>query len=402
MKNLSALLLLLAVAPGGAVAQPNATPSQTTVEPAAKTLLDGVTATYHAAKGVRFKLVVDEKNTQSHFAVSFQKPNLLRVETHATGQPTKFVSDGKARYSVEGTTYKREPLPEQAEMLWAPMNNGTGFLMSAMLDGHSPIVALQKALKSAPFPNPRMTVVVPPLAVVDGVSLNGVKINLLTSTTPKSTPSSVSVIYLWFDPVGLLSRISTSSVEGKTIEKSTEQISDQQLDPTFAPDTFKFNATGLKLAPIPTVEEQSEFDPRLKVGTAPLAFSAKTLKGQTVSLANYKGKVLILDFWATWCGPCVASMPELKSVYAKYHPKGLEVVGISLDEDKSDLTSYIKTNKITWSQVFDGKGWESRVPHIYGVKAIPFFLVVGKNGKIAAVDPRDDLEGAVKKALAAS
>lgn len=182
---------------------------------------------------------------------------------------------------------------------------------------------------------------------------------------------------------------------------SRERVFNQQLNPTFPPDTFKFDPTGLTLASEPKPEQEPDyFDKRLVVGAQPFAFSAKALNGQTISPANYKGKVLLMDFWATWCGPCVASLPELQAAYKKYHAQGLEVVGISLDQDKSALTSFVKTNKMPWPQVFDGQGWKSAVPGVYGVRAIPFLLIVGRDGKIAAVNPRGKIDSAVKAALA--
>jgi peroxiredoxin len=144
-------------------------------------------------------------------------------------------------------------------------------------------------------------------------------------------------------------------------------------------------------------QEPDYFDKRL-VGAQPFAFSAKALNGQTISPTNYKGKVLLMDFWATWCGPCVASLPELQAAYKKYHAQGLEVVGISLDEDKSaHVVRQNQQNALAAS--FDGQGWKSAVPGVYSVKAIPFMLIVGRDGKIAAVNPRDHIDAAVKAAL---
>ena len=400
MKTQFLLLSLLAVAPVASLAQPQKSSLQVVVAPEAKTLLDGVTATYHAAKAVRFKLVEKERDASTTSSVSFQKPNLLRVEKTKGTSVTQLIADGKGVYIVQGTTYKRSDSPQEVATLWqSQLNNGTGFLMAAMLKGRSPVAVMQEAFADTSSKSPKLTVKVPPPAVVDGMALHGVKMSVSADLTGKGVQSPMMDVYVWFGADGLLSRISTTYARGRTTSTTLERISEQELDPTFAPDTFKFNATGLKEAV--EAPEAPEFDPRLKVGAMPIAFSAKNLAGQAVAPANFKGKVLLLDFWATWCGPCVGAMPELKSVYSKYHPKGLEVVGISLDEDQKALTSFIKTNKMPWSQVYDGKGWNARVPGLYGVQAIPFMLIIGKDGKIAAVNPRDDLEGAVKKALAA-
>ena len=108
-----------------------------------------------------------------------------------------------------------------------------------------------------------------------------------------------------------------------------------------------------------------------------------------------------MDFWATWCGPCVGEMPNVIAAYKKYHARGFDVVGISLDQDKSALTSFIAQNKMPWRQVYDGKGWGSAVPGQYGVRAIPFGLLLNRDGTIAAVEVRGDaLPAAIKVALA--
>ncbi len=143
------------------------------------------------------------------------------------------------------------------------------------------------------------------------------------------------------------------------------------------------------------------FDPRLKPGARPFAIAAKDLNSRPLSLAQYKGKVVLMDFWATWCGPCVGEMPNVIAAYKKYHAQGFDVVGISLDQDKGALTSFLKQNKMPWRQVYDGKGWGSAVPRQYGVMAIPFGLLLNRDGTIAAVEVRGEaLPAAIKMALA--
>jgi thiol-disulfide isomerase/thioredoxin len=121
-------------------------------------------------------------------------------------------------------------------------------------------------------------------------------------------------------------------------------------------------------------------------GTLNIAFTA--LDGTKVDLAAMKGKVVLVDYWATWCAPCVASLPGIKSAYEKYHAKGFEVIGISLDdaERKDKVVQFLKDNKLPWYQSFDGKGWNTPTAVTYGITAIPATILVGKDGKIAAVD----------------
>ena len=405
MKSHLFLLPLLAMAPVAASAQPKPKAPKISVAPAAKTLLDAATANYAAASGVRFDVSVNENKIVTQSRVSFQKPNLLRIENTSPnnkGRTFTIVSDGQSAYTVRGKTFVQQKIPAEGTQIWQDaINGGTGVLVPAMLAGRSPVVELEASLKEAPFQNPRMTIAAATPTLVEGEMLRGVKINLSFDSTNKR-PVTPTEIYLWFGGDNLLRRVQTHDTSGGHNFLSVEKISAQKLNPTFAPGTFKFNATRLKPAAQEKPEQESIYwDPRLKVGTTPFDFTAQSLDGATISSANFKGKVLLLDFWATWCGPCVASLPDLQATYNKYHAQGLEVVGVSLDEDKSALTSFIKTNKMPWPQVFDGKIWESQVANIYGVKAIPFFLIIGKDGKIAAVNPRDDLEGAVKRALTA-
>ncbi len=129
-------------------------------------------------------------------------------------------------------------------------------------------------------------------------------------------------------------------------------------------------------------------------------FQAKDLEGQPLSIASRKGKVLLLDFWATICPPCVREMPNVVKTYEKYHDKGFEIIGISLDEDKDSLTTFIKEKGMTWPQICDGKGFEGQLPTQYGVDRMPTTFLLDKEGKLIDLDLRgDELEAAVSKAL---
>lgn len=182
----------------------------------------------------------------------------------------------------------------------------------------------------------------------------------------------------------------------------TETYNDVQANPTLDPALFKFTP-----APGAVVEnaatQSAPYDPRLKAGAAPLPFSGTDTAGKPVSLAQYKGKVVLLDFWATWCPPCRAEVPNVVSVYNRYHSKGFDIVGVSLDQpgDKPKLVSFTSQNKMPWRQIYDGGYWQAKLAKAYGIQAIPFTLLIGKDGRIAAVDPRgEQLEPAVKAALA--
>ena len=129
-------------------------------------------------------------------------------------------------------------------------------------------------------------------------------------------------------------------------------------------------------------------------------FTEKDVSGRPLSVARYRGKVVLLDFWATWCPPCRAEMPNVVSAYAQFHDKGLVVIGVSLDQDKDKLLDFIKANNMTWPQYFDGLGWENKLANQYGIESIPATILIDGQGKIIARDLRgEELKDAVTKAL---
>ncbi len=117
-------------------------------------------------------------------------------------------------------------------------------------------------------------------------------------------------------------------------------------------------------------------------------FHVKDLEGNDLSVAKYRGKVLLIDFWATWCGPCVREFPNVLKAYAARHQDGFEIIGISLDEDRQKLLTFLKDKHIPWPQYFDGKGWANQLAVRFGVNSIPATYLLDKDGKIVAKDLR--------------
>ena len=138
---------------------------------------------------------------------------------------------------------------------------------------------------------------------------------------------------------------------------------------------------------------------RLKIkGSALTDLRFVALDNKEVDIAAYKGKVVLIDFWATWCGPCLRDMPNLKKLYAALQQQGFEIIGVSLDEDS--IEGFLRDHKITWPQCFDGKGWQNEMAVRYGVSSIPASFLVDREGKVRETDLRgSQLERAVKQLL---
>lgn len=132
----------------------------------------------------------------------------------------------------------------------------------------------------------------------------------------------------------------------------------------------------------------------------PLDIKFKAVDGRDVDLSKLKGKVVLVDFWATWCGPCRVEVPNLIAAYQKLNPKGFEIVGISFDDDKEALEEFTKKNKMTWVQYFDGQGWGNKLGREFGISGVPTMWLVDKKGTLRDLNGRSDLTSKVEKLLA--
>jgi thiol-disulfide isomerase/thioredoxin len=119
-------------------------------------------------------------------------------------------------------------------------------------------------------------------------------------------------------------------------------------------------------------------------------FKLPNLDGQMVEVASLKGKYVLVDFWASWCGPCRAENPFLKEAYAKYKPKNFEIVGISLDDKRDKWVAAIEKDGLPWIHVSDLKGWKNVAALSYGITAIPQNFLVDTNGVIIAQNLRGE------------
>jgi thiol-disulfide isomerase/thioredoxin len=180
--------------------------------------------------------------------------------------------------------------------------------------------------------------------------------------------------------------------------KGTEAL--KQLKRDF-PDTRAGQAVDKILESIQKQAEARKIHSGLVAGQKFPGFSEKDVTGKPLSVDNFKGKVVLVDFWATWCGPCVGEMPNVIATFQKHHAKGFDIIGISLDQDKDKLTDFTKKKDMGWPQYFDGQGWGNKLAVKYGIESIPSNFLLDPEGKIIDKDLRGEaLEQAVSKALA--
>ncbi len=135
----------------------------------------------------------------------------------------------------------------------------------------------------------------------------------------------------------------------------------------------------------------------------PVDIKFTAVDGTEVDLAKMKGKVVLVDFWATWCGPCIAELPHVTEAYEKYHAKGFEIIGISFEGENGQekLNKFTKEKGMTWPQYYDGKNWQNAFGQRFSIRSIPTMWLFDKQGNLADVEARDELADKVAKLLEA-
>lgn len=149
------------------------------------------------------------------------------------------------------------------------------------------------------------------------------------------------------------------------IAKAKETVAELKLIDPRAADTFGRELTGT-----------------IRIGVEAPVFSVTDFNGKAVDLSKYKGNIVVIDFWATWCDPCIQEFPKVKKMYGKFKNKGVQFIGVSLDDDIEDLRGFVKQEEVEWPQIFDGKRWKGEIPALYSIQLIPTMIVLDRENKV--------------------
>ncbi len=157
------------------------------------------------------------------------------------------------------------------------------------------------------------------------------------------------------------------------IEKAKETVAELKLIDSRAADSFGNELSGT-----------------IRIGMEAPIFSVTDFNGKPVDLSKSKGNITVIDFWATWCDPCIQEFPKVKKMYSKFKNKGILFIGVSLDDDIEDLRGFVKQEEVEWPQVFDGKRWKGTIPALYNIQIIPTMIVLDRENKIRYIGSSTD------------
>ncbi|NUO08383.1 MAG: redoxin domain-containing protein [Candidatus Brocadia sp.] len=149
------------------------------------------------------------------------------------------------------------------------------------------------------------------------------------------------------------------------LAKAKETVSELRLIEPRAADSFGSELSGM-----------------VRIGAEAPTFNVMDFKGNPVDLSKCKGNVVIIDFWATWCDPCIQEFPKVKKMYSRFKDKGVQFIGISLDDDIEDLRGFVNQEAIEWPQIFDGKRWRGEIPALYHIQSIPTMVVLDRESRV--------------------
>jgi thiol-disulfide isomerase/thioredoxin len=281
--------------------------------------------------------------------------------------------------------------PNEAEATRAINEKITALLMlgrtatSATLAGGPMSERLKKYLDElANDPRP----FVPPLA---RVYVLGTKLQNVDRNNPVEVEQLVAEVR---------EHVRKSKLDGRNLSLAfqTARLAEMSGDMKLAGETYReFAAVFAKSDDPQVVANAKKLEGAARLVALPgnvIEVKGKLLDGSAFHWDSYRGKTVLVDFWATWCGPCVAELPNVKDAYAKYHERGFDVIGISLDQDKQRVDDFVKREMLPWPILFsddpEATGWNHPLAEYYGIMAIPRAILVDKEGKVVSMSARGE------------
>lgn len=182
---------------------------------------------------------------------------------------------------------------------------------------------------------------------------------------------------------------------GMTLAKNLEIVKDNDQASLIAESLANHFAKSSDEAIQEIATDMQGFARRINLVGNTMKVVGKKLDGADLNWPSYKGKVMLVDFWATWCGPCIGEFPNMKKLYEVYHPHGFEIVGISLDDSKTDVEQFVAARELPWTIVCnaegdDYRGFSDENARYYGINAIPQMIFVGKDGIVIDTEARGE------------
>ncbi len=146
-----------------------------------------------------------------------------------------------------------------------------------------------------------------------------------------------------------------------------------------------------------------ELSGTIRLGMKAPDFNVMDFNGDPVNLSKYKGNIIVIDFWATWCDPCLQEFPKVKKMYRTFKGKGVQFIGVSLDDEIEDLKGFVTGNKVEWPQVFEGMRWKGTVSKIYNVEKIPIMFVLDRESRVQYIgNDKEKITRVIAKLLSKS